>query len=218
MFSKRLCNLLPGILLLVVPFAVNADDDGSIESRRADIVSWMEEYVGNELLFNPADLKSLIEQVRKMPDTEFEKWYIATDELRGILQSEDWAQTDAWLRDHVRVQTVYSDQEIEDFRSRVAKLTPSQFVQMLERFISRHRSLIAMRQASNRNRQFALNMRNELVTNTREAQRSATQSRNVQSYFAPGSSGPVRTSYAARKNSYRRNFAIFPGGVFWGRW
>lgn len=219
MLLKRLLYLLPGILMLVLPVAVRAQDESSIESRRADIISWMEQYVGNELLLNPEDLKSLIEQVRKMPDDQFEKWYMATDELRKILQSEEWAQTDAWLRDFVRVQSIYSDDEIRDFRSQVAGLTPSQFVQMLERFISKHRSLIAMRQASNRNRQFALNMRDEMVSNTRQAQHTAaSRPRNVQSYFAPGSSGPVRSSYAERKNSYRRDFAVWPGGYFWGRW
>ena len=218
MLFKRLRYLLPCILVLVLPLTALAQDD-SIESRRADIVSWMEQYVGNELLLNPEDLKSLIEQVRKMPDAEFEKWYQATDVLRQILRSEEWEQTDAWLRDHVQVQNVYSDDEIRDFRSQVAGLTPSQFVQMLEKFISKHRSLIAMRQASERNRQFAMNMRNDMVGNTREAQRTAaSRPRSVSSYFAPGSSGPVRSSYAQRKNSYRRNVGIWPGGHFWGRW
>lgn len=219
--------LLSFSIVLLIPLNVMAQDDAgtkpaNVTEERQDALAWLESYVGDELLLSPEDMSKLIGQIKTMPDADFERWYDQTKKLRTMLDSPEWQATRAWMKDFLNVQAVYSDQEVAEFRADVAKMTPSQLMEVMRRLERKHQSLIAMRQASQQNRSAAMGIRNELASAQRSAQVPAGGGRfgggrGVQSYFGPSSSGPVRSSYAQRKNSYRRNFFV-PGGRGWYRW
>ncbi|MDG2383114.1 MAG: hypothetical protein P8N76_15710 [Pirellulaceae bacterium] len=192
-----------------------------VSAERAEALAWLKNYVGDELLLKPEDVQKLIAQIKTMSDQDFEKWYGQTKNLRKMIDSPEWQATRTWLKDFLNVQAIYSPAEINEFRSDVAKMTPNQLMEVMRRLERKHQSLIAMRQASQQNRKAAMNIRNELSSAQRSAQIPAGGgrygARNVQSYFGPSSSGPVRSSYAQRKNSYRQNLYV-PGGLGWYRW
>ena len=217
---------IPFICLLFVSTPALAQDKAAdaatIAQERQDALNWLEAYAGDELLLKPADLQKLISEIKEMPDDAFEKWYNQTRQLRAMLDSPEWKATRAWLRDYLKVQAIYSDSEIAEFQADVAKMTPSQLIEVMRRLERKHQSLIAMQQVSDKNRQLSMNLRNELVASQKSAMApvggSNYGSRNVQSYFGPSSSGPAKSSYAQRQNSYRRNLGVIPGGAGWWRW
>ncbi|MCP4192377.1 MAG: hypothetical protein GY768_17325 [Planctomycetaceae bacterium] len=218
------------LLLLSLVMLVPASSEGQtappaqasdISAERAEALAWLKNYVGDELLLKPDDVQKLISQIKTMSDPDFEKWYNQTKSLRKMLDSPEWQATRAWLKDFLNVQAIYSPAEIDDFRTDVAKMTPNQLMEVMRRLERKHQSLIAMREASQQNRKAAMSLRNDLTSAQRSTQIPAGGgrygARSVQSYFGPSSSGPVRSSYAQRKNSYRRNLYV-PGGLGWYRW
>jgi len=217
---------IPFISLLLFATPVLAQektaDAATIAQERQDALSWLEAYAGDELLFKPADLQKLIREIKTMPDDAFERWYNQTRQLKTMLDSPEWKATRTWLRDYLKVQAIYSDSEIAEFQADVAKMTPSQLMEVMRRLERKHQSLIAMQQASEKNRQLSMNIRNELVASQKSTMVPAGGgkygARSVQSYFGPSSSGPARSSYAQRQNSYRRNLGVIPGGAGWWRW
>lgn len=223
MCPKRwIVSLTICLLSCVHAHAQNDASKATINQERQEALEWLESYVGNELLLSPEDLQKLISQIKTMPDDAFERWYNQTSKLRTMLDSPEWQETRAWLQDFLQVQAIYSDSEIAEFQADVAKMTPTQLMEVMRRLERKHQSLIAMRKASEQNRQLSMGIRNELAAAQKTAQVPAGGgrfgSRGVQSYFGPASSGPKRSSYAQRKNSYRRNFGIWPGGGGWWRW
>ncbi len=209
----------------LVPVAqLPAQDDSSSEApttiaqQRQEVLEWLEGYVGDEILLRPEDLKSLIEKVRSLSDEEFAKWYRESRRLRAILQSPEWEDTRAWLREFLAVQAMYSDEELEEFRVDIANMAPEDVIKVLERIRRKHQSMIWMRQASERNRQASLSLRNDLMRQQRTPAPSASAAGPARFGPSSKSTAPRRSSYAERRDSYRQNYYIWPGGAGWYRW
>ncbi len=194
-----------------------ANPPPTIAQQRQEALQWLESYVGDEILLKPDDLSALIEKIRALPEDEFAQWYQETRRLRAILKSPEWEETRAWLREFLAVQAIYSDEELKEFKVDIARMSPAEVIKVLERIRRKHQSLIWMRQASERNRQAALSLRQDLMQQQRSAPAASS---GGAARFGPATRtpGPPRSTYSQRRNSYRNNINIWPGGAGWYRW
>ena len=167
-------------------------------------------------MLTPEVLTALMEKVGQLSDEEFSQWYRETHRLRAILQSPQWLETRQWLQEFLAVQAIYSDEQLEAFRLDVARMTPAEMVEVIERIRRKHQSFVWMREASNRNRRASLSLREDLM----QQQRSTVPTAVASAQFGPSTRTPTprKSTYAERQNSYRRNFYIWPGGGGWWRW
>jgi hypothetical protein len=223
MFSHRQHSaLILGAGLLVgftSALAGQLVDDPSLSAERQEVIQLLSDYSGDEWLLRPEDLQALIDKVRQMPDEEFVTWYRETRQVRDILRSPQWQETRQWLREFLAVQAIYSQEEIDEFRRDIARMSPSELVDVLRRIRRKHQSLIAMRASSERNRRQALASREESIRQRQAADAAARAAPRGDFGFpsAAGSRGPRRSSYAERMRAYRRDF-VWPGGYGWWRW
>ncbi len=203
------------LVTMAAEFAV-ADDT---QQQRTAVVEWLESYVGDEILLKPEDLAAKIDTIRQMSDVEFQTWYRETRPLRQVLQSPEWQDTREWLREFLAVQAIYSDEQIEQFRSNAAKMSPREMLEAVRLIQRRHRSMVSMNASSQRSRQMSLSMQNDrtLLRNRPVGQVAGGRSEGLGSYHGNASPGPVRVSYAERMNVYRRPFYYWYGFGGW-RW
>ena len=138
-----------------------------------------------------------------------------TRRLRTILQSPEWQDTRRWMREFLAVQAIYSEEELAEFRLDVEQMTPAEMIDVIERIRRKHESLIWTRQASERNRQASLGLRNNLVQQQRSA--NPTGSAGAGRFgSSTQATAPRRSSFTERRNSLRPNIGWAGGG--WGRW
>jgi hypothetical protein len=194
-----------------------ADSPPTVAEQRQKVLGWLESYVGNEVLLKPDGLSTLIERVRSSSDGEFAKWYQETRRLREIVQSPEWLETRQWMREFLAAQAMYSDEELEQFRVDIARMTPDEVTEVIERIGRKRQSLIWARRASQRNRRASLALSAGLMQQQRLASPAGTAR---PAWFGPANRAPLprKSTYAERRNSFRRNFYIWPGWPGWWFW
>jgi hypothetical protein len=130
------------------------EDAASQKKRQA--LEWLDRYLTVQVLFNGEDLEKLKARVAKMSPGELDNWIQETSQVRAQLQSAEWQETRVFLRDFLAKQAIYSDEQIRQFRAGVAKMSPGEISELLERIQREHRSLLQARQASQRQRRETL--------------------------------------------------------------
>ncbi len=210
-----------GLLLcvLVATFAVADETDAVNVHQRREALDWLDTHVGDQQLLKPEDFKSLVNRVGSMSDAEVEQWLAETRQLRKALQSQAWRETRAWLREFLAVQAMYSDEEIDEFKTQAANMSPTELLDSLHHIRRKHQSIITMHAASERARRTNLGLRNDLIRRQQQtvSHAAAIHSTGPIQHDGHVSPGPVRSSYADRMHVYRR-FGFWPGGFGWWNW
>lgn len=115
---------------LLVPFSI-ADDSDSFKQKA---LNWVEAYRKVQVLFNDKDIEALHDRLAAANEDEAKQWWNKTASAREALDSERWQKTRDWLKQFLRVQAIYSDKEVEEFRdetSAATKLSPDNLKQVL---------------------------------------------------------------------------------------
>ena len=80
---------------------------------------------------------------------EAARWWEKTAKIREALDSDQWKDTREWLREFLRVQAIYSDEQVDEFREEAKlaaeKESPTEFKEILAEIQRRRANL---RQAS----------------------------------------------------------------------
>ncbi len=208
-----------GLLLCaaVATFSIADETDAVNVQQRREALDWLDTHIGEQQLLKPDDFKALFKKVGSMSDAEVEEWLAETRQLRKALQSQAWRETRAWLREFLAVQAIYSDEEIDEFKTQAANMSPTELLDSMHLIRRKHQSLISMHAASERARRTNLRLRNDLI---RRQQQTVNHAATIHSmgpiqHVGHVSPRPVRSSYAERMNVYRRH-GFWPGGV--GSW
>ena len=88
-----------------------------------------------------------------MSPSQLRQWLEQTNQLRDYVEGEKWQQTKRWLRESLRVQVIYSEQELQRLRDEIVRADADQMLAILKRIQARHDVLVWMHQAADRNRQ-----------------------------------------------------------------
>ena len=116
--------------------AQTADDVKSQADVDKDtVLKWLDAYRKKQVLFHDEDIARLRKDLADDTADEARRWWARTAEIRAALDSTEWELTREWLREFLRVQAIYSDQEIDEFRNEatttVQEGTPKEFKEIL---------------------------------------------------------------------------------------
>lgn len=122
-------------------------------------LKWLESFAQTQVLFHEEDMKRLKEKVAAMSPDEASKWWQERAANREFLDSPRWQETQNWLREFLRVQARYSDEEIRDFQSEAfskGKESTLALNEVLEKLIQYRQQFRAAAQGSSAMRQLAV--------------------------------------------------------------
>jgi len=201
----------------------------SWQEERREILAWLDRYQTVQVVFKDDRIEKIRARVADMSEDELQQWLAQTAEIRKLLDSDDWRETREWYREFLRVQAIYSDEEIERFREKAGEASPRELYEILMDIKRRREGLKWMHNASESQRKSSLAMwekhQQQLATG-RFAPRKAA-------YHGGYSAYGLRTSTAERsywRSGYRvppplitsREVArgavrsLFYGGYGWG--
>jgi hypothetical protein len=107
------------------------------ENTREEVLQWLNQYLTTEVLFRKEDIQALREKIAQMSPVDLQQWLDQTQEIRDTLDSEQWKSTRIWLQGYLPTQ-LYTDQEMEQFREDVGKMSPSELLELLKRIQQKH--------------------------------------------------------------------------------
>jgi hypothetical protein len=134
------------MLFLIAPFVVAAWGEAGANDSAADsaaaqtgqekteALAWLDGYRKVQVLFNNKDLERLREEIAASTPDEAKQWLEETKEIRAALDSPEWKTTREWLREFLRVQAIYTDEQIAQFRKEAkeaAEKSPEKFQTLL---------------------------------------------------------------------------------------
>ena len=85
-----------------------------------------------------------------MSPSQLERWSVQTRQLREYVESPQWQTTKKWLHSFLKVQAIYSDKELQEFRQKLFDADADQLLVMLQQIQAKHESMVWMQQASGR--------------------------------------------------------------------
>jgi hypothetical protein len=173
------------------------------DATKKEALAWLDNFAQFQVLFHEDDVKKLRQRVEAMSPQEAASWWEKTGAQRDVLSSPQWRETERWLRDFLRVQAKYSDEDIRYFQSEAAtkaKESAPSLQEVLNRVTQARGKLIAGSQAAEETRkmQLAANeaYRQEEVRRREEARRQANAAPTV-TVPAPAAAGQQLERYNA---------------------
>jgi len=158
-----------------------SDSNLTDAERRETTLLWLDSFMTESDLLRPQDMAKIREAVSQMSPSQLQQWLEQTKQLREYVESDKWQQTKRWLREFLRVQAIYSDEEIQKLRDQIVRSDANQILAILKRIQAKHDSLVWMHQASERSRQIEVSDRDAYVAE----QAAAAQAARVASVGTP---------------------------------
>ena len=128
---------------------------------KAQALVWIDDFASVQILFSPEDVEKLKTKVSEMSDEEAAKWWEQSQPHRELLDSDQWQETRAWLKEFLKVQAIYSDEEVRYFQSEAfakAQESPLSLKEVMDSVTARRKKLAARAQRSAQTRQQLLAM------------------------------------------------------------
>lgn len=161
------------------------------QERRETTLLWLDTFLTESDLLRKEDVAKIRAAVEGFTPSELSQWLEQTKQLRRYVESEQWQQTKLWLREFLRVQAIYSDQELQEIRDEIVRADASEMLAILKRIQAKHDSLVWMHQAAQRNRQVEVDERDAYLAQQAAAAQAARASsaRNLPLYGAGATGG-----------------------------
>jgi hypothetical protein len=199
--------VIVGLAIVLGSHNCRADDRAAAsrsaggQGAQAAALRWIDKFSKNQVLFSPEDVARLRKKVAEYNPEEAAAWLERTQEVRDALDNIEWKETNLWLSEFLRVQAIYSDEQLAEFRAeakQTAQESPEKFQELLAEIEQARRKLArgARTDADKRRQQLDLvdAYRQEQVA-AREAARKSAAERP-----APSTANPAP---APRPKEYR---------------
>ncbi len=199
--SLHACTLLLASLLalpLSAPGAAGgqpsgqeaAGADASADERQREVIAWLDTYLTDTDLMLPGTADKLRSAVAHMSPSQLDRWLAQTSQLRAYVESPEWQATKKWLHGFLKVQAIYSEKELQEFRQKLFEADADQLLAMLQQIQAKHESMVWMHQAAGKMRQADLQGRNTAVARQADASSAArTAARRDVPLFGNASQG-----------------------------
>lgn len=110
--------------LLVSALAFNERSPAAdAEATKKEALTWLDDFASRQVLFHADDVKKLKAKVEAMSPEEAVLWWEEKAPQREALSSPEWLETERWLREFLRVQAIYSDDDIRAFQKEAVAST-----------------------------------------------------------------------------------------------
>lgn len=174
-----------------------ADEKVSDNERLRETLDWLDKYMADSDLAPPGGFEKVRAVVAQLTPSQLEQWLIHTRRLRQYIESPEWQDTKKWLRGYLKVQAVYSQEEIQAFRQRLFNANPDELLTMLQQIQAKHESMVWMHQAATQSRAMSVQARNAQVARQDSINAAAAQAAAARS--APLFGSGMNAGGAARK-------------------
>jgi hypothetical protein len=166
---------------------------GDVEHRQ-ETLDWLDKYLTDSDLMLPGAAAKIRAAVAQMSPSQVERWSVQTKQLREYVESPQWQVTKRWLHGFLKVQAIYSDKELQDFRQKLFDADADQLLAMLQQIQAKHESMVWMHQASGKTRQMDVQGRNTAVARQDAANNAAraTAPREMPLFGNAGGAGSSR--------------------------
>jgi hypothetical protein len=141
--------------------------------RRESTLRWLDAFLTETSLLRPEDMAQIREAVAGMSTSQLEQWLAQTKTLREYVEGEAWQRTKTWLREFLRVQNVYGEDELQRLRDQLVNAEADQMLAILKQIQARHDRLAWMHNAAEQKREFAVRGRDFSVAEQQAANRAA---------------------------------------------
>jgi hypothetical protein len=142
-----------GLSLISLGTIARGDDPASppasevtLENAKAKVLQWVDEHRRDQVLFHDDDIVRLRERLSQDTPEAALQWWHKTANLRKALDSPEWKETSQWLGEFLRVQAIFTDQEVDEFRREAKDAaqqgTDQQFMEMLAKVEAYRASLV----------------------------------------------------------------------------
>ena len=117
--ARLVCLLMigGGALAIADDNENKAADDVTAENAKAKVLEWIEDYRKEQVLFHDDDIARLQKELAEDTPEEAIKWWQRTASMREALESPQWQETREWLREFLKVQAIFSDEEVDELRT-----------------------------------------------------------------------------------------------------
>ena len=159
--------------------------------RQRETLDWLDKYMTDSELMTPGAIGKIRSAVERMTPSQLERWLLQTKQLREFVESPPWQDTKKWLRGYLKVQAVYSDKELQEYRQKLFDADPDQLLAMLQQIRAKHESMVWMHQSSQATRQMDLQARDRSVARQDAANSAArtAASREMPLFGSAGNAG-----------------------------
>ena len=130
------------VATLVTAHALSFADDPPASKSEVDAetakglaIHWLDKFRQEQVLFHEEDIDRLRKQLAAGSAEEALGWWTKSAQVRAALDSPEWKDTRKWLKEFLKVQAIFSDEEIDRFRTEakenVKKESPEDFMNIL---------------------------------------------------------------------------------------
>lgn len=191
--------LVVGLVTLgMSSFAVAADEPSEVQKKA---LAWLDDFAVQQVLFSPKDVEKLREKVAKMSPEEAVKWWDESAEERKLFEDPEWKKTRDWLKEFLKVQAIYSDEQIRYFQSEAfakAKEGARPLAEVMDELTERRKELTTSARQS-------ADIRKQLVASTEAYHQEAVREREFLLANAPRPTAPPVTSPIRNDSPVRYN-------------
>ncbi len=173
------------------------DSNMTDAERRESTLLWLNKFLTESDLLRQSDVDKIRQAVAQMSPSQLNRWLEQTKQLREYVESPKWQATKRWLREFMRVQNIYSAEEIQKLRDEIVRADADQMLAILKRIQAKYDSLVWMQQASERNRQMEVVARDDRLA----AQDAATAAARATPAASPPLFGNAGGSGGVQKPS-----------------
>ena len=184
-------------LLLALPASaqsVPAANDSNDGGAKAQALKWIDRFATAQVLFSSGDVERLREKVAKMTETEAAAWWDKSATHRELFDGADWQETRRWLREFIRVQAIYSDEQVAYFQSEAfakAEQSSRSLKEVMDEITAERKKLAAGSRSSEQMRQQQLEYRQAYRQEQVAAREAAMKASAKRSASRPQSQKPV---------------------------
>jgi hypothetical protein len=169
--SRSILLMSTGVLALCVTCAAYgqasgqdlADANLSVAERQQQTLDWLNKYLADSDLAQPGTIDQIRAAIEKMSPSQLERWLAQTKQLREYVESPQWQSTKKWLHSFLKVQAIYSDKELQEFRQKLFNADADEMLALLQQIQARHESMVSMHELAAKTRQMDLQARNASV-------------------------------------------------------
>ena len=129
LFAAIVCAASSGWAEAAVPPETAKTDVAA--SPRQTALNWLSDFQKKQVLFNDREITRIRQKLVDAPPERVEQWLAETKDVRQILDSPEWQETRAWLKEFLKVQAIYSDKELAEFRDKALTGPPQDLKKML---------------------------------------------------------------------------------------
>lgn len=230
-FGRRTWGLLAAVALtlsLTQPLAAQTADapsDGGNLKAREEALAWIDKFGGDTVLFHEADVKKVRDRLAKATPEQAQEWLDRTAEMRAALDSPEWKETQKWLKQFLRVQAIYSDEQIDAMRKEVLAAAEAgetdKFKDMLDEIENRRSQLAQGAATSAQLRDQQVKLVEAFKQQAMEERAAMRQSEAQALAAAPANNPPVQRREYVRPAPLVTSLDVARWSImrnFWGRW